>query len=162
MAYARAIYYERALAGLFPDAKPGVDFELFDDGAAVHPLKWDEARFGKFDAKKLTDAVQAETVAAARDDIHAAAKAECARRIFAAASANTQNNLNAYFALLGSKPTLSSAEQADVAAFAQALGWIGAMRAKWVALADAGDTAFADDAKWPALPTAVAALAARF
>ena len=93
----------------------------------------------------------------------AEAKAECARRIFAAASGNTQNNLNAYMNWLALKSgTLTSAEKADVAAFGEAFQWIAAMRAKWKVLHAAGDADFREDAKWPVLPPAAAALAARF
>jgi hypothetical protein len=90
------------------------------------------------------------------------AKAECARRINAAASLATQLNLNAYVSVLNAKATLTTAEQADLAAFGQAVGWIAAMRAKWKQLYTAGDVDFRDDGKWPALPEAAAALAARF
>lgn len=90
------------------------------------------------------------------------ARAECARRINAAAPLTAQLNLNAYVNVLNAKASLSPAEQADLAAFAQAVGWIAAMRATWRTLADAGDVAYRDDAKWPVLPAAAAALAARF
>lgn len=92
----------------------------------------------------------------------AEAKAECARRINAAASLATQLNLNAYLNVLNSKAKLSTDEQADLAAFAQAVGWIGAMRNRWKSLHAAGDVNFRQDAKWPALPAAAEALAGRF
>jgi hypothetical protein len=90
------------------------------------------------------------------------ARAECARRINAAASQATQLNLNAYLNVLNAKANLSTAEQADVAAFAQAVGWIAAMRANWKILQAAGDVNYRQDAKWPALPASAAALASRF
>ena len=55
-------------------------------------------------------------------------RAECARRIEAIASDATQRNMSAYFALLGLKGTLSSAEEAQVAAFQGAVQWIASMR----------------------------------
>lgn len=95
--------------------------------------------------------------------LRAACRAECARRIFAAASATTQNNLNAYMNWLALKSgTLTNAEKADVAAFGEAFQWIAAMRATWRQLHTAGDQDFREDAKWPALPATAAALAARF
>lgn len=92
----------------------------------------------------------------------AEARAECARRIFAAASANTQNNLNAYINVLNAKGALTNPEKADVAAFGEAFLWIAAMRSTWKQLLAAGDADFRNDAKWPPLPAAAAALAARF
>jgi hypothetical protein len=92
----------------------------------------------------------------------AEAKAECARRINAAASLAAQLNLNAYMNVLNAKTSPTAEEQADLAAFGQAVGWIAAMRAKWKQLYTAGDVDFRDDGKWPALPPDAAALAARF
>lgn len=90
------------------------------------------------------------------------ARGECARRIIALASEATQRNLAAYMALLALKPSLTTEEQADVAAFGQAMQWIGAMRATWRDLVENNDEDWRIDAKWPACPQAAIDLAARF
>lgn len=91
-------------------------------------------------------------------------RAECARRIYAAASAATQSNMNGYMNLLNSKAiggtALTAQEQADVALFGQAMAWIEAMRATVPTLI--GDPAYADDSKWPVLSDDLKAFAARF
>lgn len=97
------------------------------------------------------------------EERRAAARLECQRRIFAAASANTQANMTAALAVISAKPAAerSQAEAEALDAFAAAVGWIGAMRARWPAIAADGLDP-ADDAQWPPLPAAAAALAARF
>lgn len=82
-------------------------------------------------------------------------KEETRQRIYAVASQTTQTNLTAARAagrLSGS----------DVTAYTAGLDWIDAMRAKCAELVAAGDTNYTDDAKWPACPASVIALAARF
>lgn len=91
-------------------------------------------------------------------------RAECARRIYAAASAATQANLNGYMNLLNAKAisgqALTAEEQADVSLFAQAMAWISAMRGTVPGLI--GDAAYTDDSKWPVLSDDLKAFAARF
>ena len=90
------------------------------------------------------------------------ARAECARRIAAVASLTAQLNLSAYVGVLATKATKTSAEQADLAAFAQGVAWIAAMRARWKQLEATAEPDWRDDAQWPACPQAVIDLAARF
>lgn len=82
-------------------------------------------------------------------------KAECGRRILAVASANTQMNLTAAQAA-------GRFSVEDRAAYAAALDWVDAMRARCAELIAAGDAGFAADAKWPPVQAGVVALAARF
>jgi hypothetical protein len=90
------------------------------------------------------------------------ARAECARRIGLYASTATQLNLVAYVAALAVKATKTSAETADLGAFAQGVAWIGAMRARWRQLVQDGTATWREDAAWPACPQAAIDLAARF
>lgn len=82
-------------------------------------------------------------------------KSECARRIFAVASANTQLNMAAAHAA-----GLLSAPQA--VAFADGLAWIASMRATSKSLIATHDTSYASDEHWPTVPSNVADLAAEF
>jgi hypothetical protein len=93
---------------------------------------------------------------------HDEARAECARRIGLYASTATQLNLVAYVAALAAKPTKTSAETADLSAFAQGVAWIGAMRARWRQLVEDGTPTWREDAAWPACPQGAIDLAARF
>jgi hypothetical protein len=93
---------------------------------------------------------------------HDEARAECARRIGLYASTATQLNLVAYVAALAVKTTKTSAETADLTAFAEGVAWIGAMRARWKQLVDDETPTWREDAAWPACPPAAIALAARF
>lgn len=91
-------------------------------------------------------------------------KAECKRRIYAAASTTTQSNLNGYLNLLNVKAAtgtpLTTEEQADTVLFGRAMQWIEAMRANCATLA--GDPDYRLDEKWPPLDEDIAAFAARF
>lgn len=90
-------------------------------------------------------------------------RAECARRIEAAASDATQKNMAAYFALLGIKSaSLSQAEADQVRAFAMAINWINQMRQTWRAMAAANEPDPTNDEKWPVLPAEAVTLAASF
>jgi hypothetical protein len=82
-------------------------------------------------------------------------KAECARRILAVASTNTQMNMTAAQAA-------GRFSASDQAAYGASLDWVDAMRARCAALIAAGDMDFASDDKWVAAPSGVAALAARY
>jgi len=81
--------------------------------------------------------------------------AECQRRIYAVASQNCQMNMTAWIAS-------GKASADDRLAFEAALGWVQAMRAACATLIASSDESFADDMRWPACPSAAAALAARF
>jgi microcystin-dependent protein len=84
-----------------------------------------------------------------------AARAECRRRILAVAAEHTQMNMTGAAAA-----GLFTAEQQ--AAYAQAVGWIAAMRGAWPLIAADPEADIADDAEWPACPAEVVALAAAF
>ena len=84
-----------------------------------------------------------------------AVAAECQRRIYAVASQNCQMNMTAWVAS-------RQADDADLAAFDAALGWVQAMRSACARLVASREEDFGEDAHWPACPTVVAALAARF
>ncbi len=94
-------------------------------------------------------------------DRREAARAECARRITARASLATQSNMNAYAAVLSAKATKTAADLADLAAFAEAVTWVAAMRSRWPEIASQGLDP-ADDAHWPEASEAAIALASRF
>ena len=91
------------------------------------------------------------------------ARAECARRIQARASAATQANLTAYATVLSIKPEASRtpAEAADLQAYTQAIDWVAAMRARWLEIAE-GKANPQDDKEWPEPSPAAVAMAARF
>ena len=103
----------------------------------------------------------ADALAAQRRD---AVKAECRRRIYAVASAETQLNMTSYAAAIALKPPAErTAEEAGVAAaFMAALAWVSAMRAAVAAIAGDAARDIAADASWPACPDQVVALASSF
>lgn len=84
-----------------------------------------------------------------------AIKAECARRIYAVVSDNTQKNMM-------SNAIAGNFTADDVSAWRAGVAWINAMRAVWPALAAAGDETYRDDAHWPPCPAEAMALAARW
>jgi hypothetical protein len=82
-------------------------------------------------------------------------KAECRRRIFAAASDAAQTNLTA----------ASSADLLDdqqKVAWVAALGWVSAMRAACIPLIADLDADHTADSAWPDLPDGVAELIEQF
>lgn len=91
-------------------------------------------------------------------------KAECRRRIYAVASAETQINMSAAAAAIGAKPVSarSDAEKAMLAAFGMSLDWVQAMRGAVITIASDAALDPASDASWPACPPEVTALAAQF
>jgi hypothetical protein len=97
----------------------------------------------------------ADRAAARRDARHAAAAAECRRRIDAVCDPLRREALAgaAIAGLLGA---------AEMARYRAAVTWIAAMRARRADLAADPAAALAADASWPAVPEGVAALAARF
>lgn len=80
---------------------------------------------------------------------------EVERRIFAAASQNTQVNM-AGAAAAGLFTAL------EMTAFQSGLAWINAMRLKGAQLAVAQDATYKDDSHWPTVPADAAALAALY
>ena len=93
-----------------------------------------------------------------------AAKTECRRRIYTAASAETQMNMATAAAVTSAKPVneRSDDEVALLAGVAAALGWVEAMRAQCLALAEDPGTDITADASWPPVPPEAAAVAAMF
>jgi hypothetical protein len=83
-----------------------------------------------------------------------AVKAECARRIFAVASGNTQMNLTAAAAA-------GVMSEADAQTNRDQIAWVAAMRARCTDHI-ANGTPYLTDAAWPAPSAAVLALAAKF
>jgi hypothetical protein len=81
--------------------------------------------------------------------------AECSRRIYAVASATTQQNMigNAAAGLLSA---------ADMTTYQTAVGWIASTVAACRALITAADATYADDSHWPACSAAVLALVANY
>ena len=96
----------------------------------------------------------AEEVAARRE---VALRAEAFRRINAAASQPTQLNMMA-------AASAGRFGEAEMRAWGEALDWIEETRARWPELAAGGlpIEELTDDAHWPPVPEAAAALAARF
>lgn len=100
----------------------------------------------------ITAEAKAVTAAAERA---ALARAECSRRIFAVASETTQMNMTGAAAA-------GLFSEAQTAAYAASVQWVGAMRAAWPVIAADAEADIADDAEWPECPAAVVALAAAF
>lgn len=141
------------------DAEAYADF--LERGGLATPWPRDEA--GE-ETEAALDAVLAPYgLRCSPPDARGLARAECARRILAAASANTQANMTAYATTIAAKAANArTAEEAQaLAAYVEAVAWVAAMRARWPQLAADGLDP-ADDANWPELPAEAAALAARF
>ncbi len=91
-------------------------------------------------------------------------KAECRRRIYSAASAETQMNMAAAAAVVSGKTASArtDAEKTVLAGAEQALGWVNAMRANIATLAADPDLDITDNANWPDCPADVLALVELF
>lgn len=128
---------------------------LTPQGVALN-VSVDDAR-----AMGASEADIASALAALRRD---AVKAECRRRIYAVASAETQLNMTSYVTAIGLKPAAarSDVEKAAAASFLLALEWVEAMRAAVAAIAADLDVDMTAQASWPACPAEVSALADRF
>lgn len=96
----------------------------------------------------LLDALMANT----SNNLELPIKQECGRRIYAIASQNTQMNMTAACAA-------GAMSEADRAAYALALAWVSAMRARCSELIANADAAYALDSKWPVCQPSVVALA---
>ncbi len=122
------------------DVKPGADF-VFVDGEWVHqpPAADPAARV-------------------------AAIKAECRRRIYGMASAETQMNINGVAATISAKPeTARTVDDAGfLTAFEASVNWIAAMRAAVATIAADPEADTTADDNWPICPAIVAELAARY
>lgn len=93
-----------------------------------------------------------------------AISAECRKRIYAVASAETQMNMAAASAVISSKAASarSEAEKAVLDGLEAAIGWVAAMRANVAMLAADPDKDFTADANWPAAPAEAEAIAHQF
>lgn len=91
-------------------------------------------------------------------------KAECRRRIYGVASAETQMNMAAAATIISAKTasTRTEAEKALMAAFAASLEWVQDMRAAIETITADAAADVAADASWPPCPQEVVALAAQF
>ncbi len=106
-----------------------------------------------------------DVIAAAEAGVRiSAVKAECRRRIYAAASAETQMNMAAAAAVVSSKTASnrSTEESAMLAGLGQAIDWVAAMRARVVELAADADLDFLADESWPDLPDGARDVVAMF
>ncbi|KZK83614.1 hypothetical protein PsAD13_02665 [Pseudovibrio sp. Ad13] len=91
-------------------------------------------------------------------------KAECRKRIYARASAETQMNMATAAAAIAGKAVVdrSADEVTLLTSTKAALDWVGAMRSKCLELAEDPGTDFTQDASWPECPPEVVALTEQF
>ncbi len=91
-------------------------------------------------------------------------KAECRKRIYSRASAETQMNMATAAAAISGKAEADRTkdEAAVLVGIKAALDWVGAMRARVVALADDPETDFTLDESWPECPPELAVLTEQF
>ncbi|KZL01492.1 hypothetical protein [Pseudovibrio sp. Ad26] len=91
-------------------------------------------------------------------------KAECRKRIYAQASAETQMNMATAAAAIAGKVHTgrSEDEKATLTGIKAALDWVGVMRSKCLELAEDPGTDFTQDASWPECPPEVVALTEQF
>lgn len=94
----------------------------------------------------------------------AAIKAECRRRIYSVASAETQMNMATASAAIAGKTaaTRTDKEKATLAGVQASLAWVQAMKAAVVTLASDPALDPADDASWPDCPANVLAVVEQF
>lgn len=129
-------------------------------------LRPDGPLYDSFTAQMLREAgVSESAIAEAEADVRKnEAKAECRRRIYAAASAETQMNMATAAAVISSKE--SSARTEDEASILSglddAIGWVAQMRGRVTELCDDATLGIADDANWPALPNGARDVVAKF
>lgn len=90
--------------------------------------------------------------------------AECRRRIYALASAETQMNMAAAASLISAKTSSQRSEQENgvLGGLEAALGWVQAMRGNVAVLAGDPSKDISDDANWPEPPAAAIAVADQF
>lgn len=95
------------------------------------------------------------SIAAAEAGVRmSAAKAECRRRIYAAASAETQMNMATAAAVISAKEASARTEDeaSILSGLDDAIGWVAQMRGRVTELADDAALDIDDDANWPPLP----------
>ena len=83
-----------------------------------------------------------------------AVKSECRRRIYAAASVETQMNMATAAAVISAKEANARTENETsiLSGLDDAIGWVAQMRGRVSELADDATLDIADDANWPPLP----------
>ncbi|MEO3480549.1 hypothetical protein AAFO90_23190 [Phaeobacter sp. CAU 1743] len=93
-----------------------------------------------------------------------AVSAECRRRIYAAASAETQMNMATAAAVISGKAAddRSDDENTILAGVSAALAWVTAMRANVDTLKTATAADYLSDAEWPDLPAEAASVVERY
>jgi len=93
-----------------------------------------------------------------------AAKAECRRRIYGAASAETQMNMATAAAVISAKEASARTEDeaSILSGLDDAIGWVAQMRARVTELADDAALDIGDDANWPPLPDGARDVVAKF
>lgn len=107
---------------------------------------------------------EAAIAAAEADKLVSTIKAECRRRIYAVASAETQMNMATAGAFASSKTasTRTAEENAVLSGLDASLAWVAQMRSNVQTLASDPSLDYQDDANWPVCPDAAVALAAKF
>lgn len=92
------------------------------------------------------------------------AKRECRRRIYAAASAETQMNMATAAAVISAKEASARTEDeaSILSGLDDAIGWVAQMRARVTELADDAALDIGDDANWPPLPDGARDVVAKF
>jgi len=104
-------------------------------------------------------------IASAEAEVRATAiKSECRRRIYAAASAETQMNMATAAAVVSAKTASnrSAEESAMLVGLGQAIDWVAAMRGRVLELAADSDLDFHADESWPELPDGARDVVAMF
>ena len=89
---------------------------------------------------------------------------ECRRRIYAAASSETQMNMATAAALISAKAEGDrSAEETEIlSGLNDAIGWVGDMRAAYQSISADPEADIYDDASWPPFPDGARDLVAKF
>lgn len=106
-----------------------------------------------------------EVIAAAEAGVRKnAVKAACRRRIYAAASAETQMNMATAAAVISAKEANARTEDeaSILSGLDDAIGWVAQMRARVIELADDAALDVGDDANWPPLPDGARDVVAKF
>ena len=106
-----------------------------------------------------------EVIAAAEAGVRKnAVKAACRRRIYAAASAETQMNMATAAAVISAKEANARTEDETsiLSGLDDAIGWVAQMRGRVSELADDATLDIADDANWPPLPDGARNVVAKF
>lgn len=111
--------------------------------------------------KGVPEAVVVEAVQQVRK---AKVSAECRRRIYAAASAETQMNMATAGAFISSKTASarSETEKTVLTGIEASLAWVSDMRANVLTLTADGELDIGDDANWPECPDAALAVVEMF